>query len=361
MSTTSHDNSDELKAPLARLIEGESEPQDDALIAAAMREDAALLEALREQLVMDELLRQEAEPSSEVFVEAVEARLQPSASDEAFVARVEEALPTAHRPPRWRWQAPLAWAAGFVAVVSIGALMFVSLTPASAATIVREALKAHSALLDRCYRVEVRGERDGDAPPRQESLLWTRGDAFWTEIRGPEQTAPWGRDSSGSVWFALSPKIGARLTAAEVPEELETVCELRSVRLETLLREILADYELRREPATPETDLIHAEPKVGAAHAKYRSVLLEVDAGTHLLRRVTLHRAYAGRAVAVVIFTFIHSALQSDVSYSLEGHLDPDGVVLDRRSGRGRRAQVIAEFLRLMRVRGTSERAPLQP
>jgi hypothetical protein len=163
------------------------------------------------------------------------------------------------------------------------------------------------------------------------------------------------------VWFALSPKIGARLTAAEVPEELETVCELRSVRLETLLREILADYELRREPATPETDLIHAEPKVGAAHAKYSSVLLEVDAGTHVLRRVTLHRAYAGRAVAVVSFTFIHSALQSDVSYSLEGHLDPDGVVLDRRSGRGRRAQVIAEFLRLMRVRGTSERAPLQP
>jgi hypothetical protein len=260
-----------------------------------------------------------------------------------------------------RWQAPLAWAAGFVAVASIGALMFVSLTPASAATIVREALKAHSALLDRCYRVEVRGERDGDAPPRQESLLWTRGDAFWTEIRGPEQTAPWGRDSSGSVWFALSPKIGARLTAAEVPEELETVCELRSVRLETLLREILADYELRREPATPETDLIHAEAKVGAAHAKYSSVLLEVDAGTHVLRRVTLHRAYAGRAVAVVSFTFIHSAMQSDVSYSLEGHLDPDGVVLDRRSGRGRRAQVIAEFLRLMRVRGTSERAPLQP
>ena len=361
MSTTSHEESEELNAALARLIEGESEPGDDSRIAAAMRNDAALTEALRGQLMHDELLRQEAEPSAEAFVEAVAARLQPSVSDEAFVSRIAQALPQKRRPQRWSWPAPLAWAAGLVMAGLIGTTVFLSHGTASASVILREALKAHSALLDRCYSVEVRGEHGGAAPPRQESLLWTRGDAFWTQIRGAVQTAAWGREASGSVWFALSPKIGARLAAAEVPEELKAACELRSVRLESLLREILADFELRREPASPEIDLIHAEPKAGAVHAKYSSVLLEVDAGTHVLRRVTLHRAYAGRAVAVVSFTFIDTALQSDASYSLEGHLDPDGVVLDRRSGRGRRAQVIAEFLRLMRVRGTSERAPLQP
>lgn len=193
--------------------------------------DGALVDALRKQLMLDALLRQEAEPSAEAFVEAVSARLEPSASDDAFVARIEHVMPQSRKPQKKRWRAPLAWAAGFVLAGLLGAELFVSLTPASAATIVQRALEAHSALLDRCYRVEVRGERDGDGPPRQESLLWTRGDAFWTQIRGAEQTAAWGREASGSVWFALSPKIGARLAAAEVPEELEIACELRSVRL----------------------------------------------------------------------------------------------------------------------------------
>lgn len=271
--------------------------------------------------------------------------------------------PMSVSPSRIRFRTQWAWAlaASVVFAALIGGLVFMSQSTASAAAVVREALKVHSALLDRCYRVEVRGERDGDAPPRQESLLWARGNAFWTEIRGAEQTAAWGRDEAGSVWFALSPKIGARLAAAEVPEELEMACDLRSVRLESFLQDILKDYDLRREPASSETDRIYAEPKAGAPHAKYSSALLEVDLQTHVLRRVTLHRAHAGRAVAVVSFTFIESALQSDANYSLEGHLDADGVVLDRGSARGRRAQVIAEFLRLMRVRGTSERAPLQP
>lgn len=120
------------------------------------------------------------------------------------------------------------------------------------------------------------------------------------------------------------------------------------------------DYTLRREPASSETALIHAEPKAGAAQTKFSSALLEVDVQTHVLRRVTLHRTHAGRAVAVVSFTFIESALQNDTAYLLEGHLAPDGVVLDRSSARGRRAQVIAEFVRLMRVRGNSTPVPFQ-
>jgi hypothetical protein len=350
MSTTSQDDSHELQAALARLIEGESEPEDDQRIAEAMRGDVALVDALREQLMLDEMLRQEAEPSAEVFVAAVAARLQPSASDEAFVARMEQALPRSRKPQKWQWRAPLAWAAGLVMAALIGALMFVSLTPASAASVVQRALKVHAALLDRCYRVELRGERDGAAPPRQESLLWTRGDRFWNQVQGGGKSVSWGRDEAGGVWFALSPKEGARLAADEVPEALALACELRSLEFESLLRTILADFDLRREPSGSGRDVIHAELKPGRV-SKYRSALLEADAQSGVLRRVELHREHEGRVVATINATLVESGLQADASYTLEGHLDTDGMIYDRTSGRGQRGPVIAEFLRLIRVR----------
>jgi hypothetical protein len=350
MITTSRENPEELKTAIERFIEGESEPGDDQLIAEAMQGDASLVEALREQLLMDGLLRQEAEPTAEVFWESVAARLKPTLSDYAFVARIEQALPHAQKPRKCLWRAPLAWVACLMLTLLFGALMFVSLTPASEESIVREALKTHSSHMDHCYRVEVRTGRDGDATTRQEALLWTRGDAFWTQIRSVGQTATWGRDATGVLWFTISPKLGARLTDAEVPEELKTDCELRSVRMETLLREFLTDYELRGEHNSLETEIIHAEPKVGATHVRYSSALLEIDVQSHLLRRLILYRGHAGHPVPVVSFSFIESTLKSETSYSLEGHLDPDGMVLDRNSPLGRRAQVIAEFVRLMRL-----------
>jgi hypothetical protein len=257
-------------------------------------------------------------------------------------------LPTMTRPSvKWAW----ALAASVALMALIGALMFVSSGTASAAAVVREALKAHAALLDRCYRVEVRGERDGASPPRQESLLWTRGDRFWNQIQADGKTVAWGRDEAGGVWFALSPKEGARLAADEVPEALETACELRSLRIESLLREILADFDLRREAASSEIELIHAEPKPGHTSSRYGAALLEVDARTHVLRRVELHRKHQGRAVAVVSFTFVGSELQEDARYTLEGHLDADAAIYDGTSARGRRGPLIAEFLRLIRAR----------
>jgi hypothetical protein len=208
--------------------------------------------------------------------------------------------------------------------------------------------------------VEVRGERDGDSPPRQQSLLWTRGNRFWNQFQVDGKTVAWGRDEAGGVWFALSPKVGARLAAAEVPEQLQTACELRSVQMENLLREILDGFELRRESATAERDLIHAQPKPGTVNAKYSAVLLELDSRTHVLQRVELQRAHQGRTIATVTFVLIESRLQDDASYTLEGHLDPDGVVLDRNSARGQRGQVIAEFVRLLRVRPAGARVPPQ-
>lgn len=248
-----------------------------------------------------------------------------------------------------------------VVLVVGGSVMWLGQAKASPSALVRQALQAHSARLDRCYRVEIQAEsgRREAAGARlvaqPETLLWTRGDRFWNQIRVGEQSVAWGRDEQGGVWFTLSPDAGARLAQDEVPDSLALACELRSLELESLLRSILADFDLRREPAGGGTDRIHAELKEGRTHPRYRSALLELDSQSHVLRRVVLHRAHNGRAVAAVEFTLVETSLNDDASYTLTGHLTPDAAIYDRQSGRGKRGALINEFLRLVRVRPATE------
>jgi hypothetical protein len=270
-------------------------------------------------------------------------------------AAVREPLFTAPVPSTRRsrpFRVPWAWAmaASVVFVALLGSLLFFSSGTASAAAVVQRALKAHAALLDRCYRVEVRGAARAVVPRRQESLLWTRGDRFWNQIEADGKSVAWGRDESGGVWFALSRKEGARLAANEVPEALAQACELRSLELESLLRTILADFDLRREPASSGADVIHAELKADTV-SKYRSALLEVDAESGVLRRVELHREHQGRVVAVISAALVESSLQDETNYTLEGHLDADAGIYERENGRGHRGRLLMNFLDLVRVR----------
>lgn len=126
---------DELQAAHARVIEGEAEPGDDELVAAALRNDPTLLEMTRRQMLVDALLRQEAEPaSSEAFVAGVASRLFPeSRADDDFVRRVGQALPRS--ASRWQaWRAPLAWAAALALLAGFGALKWQGAMTASPVT-----------------------------------------------------------------------------------------------------------------------------------------------------------------------------------------------------------------------------------
>lgn len=97
-----HSTPDALQAALTRVIEGEAEPHDDALVAEVLRSHPELRAELRQQLRLDALLRLEAEPTAMTFIELVAARTQASAYDEAaFLGRVSAALPTsAHAAAR---------------------------------------------------------------------------------------------------------------------------------------------------------------------------------------------------------------------------------------------------------------------
>jgi hypothetical protein len=89
--------SDEFHAALTRVIEGESEPADDLLVAAALRSNPEWKEQFIHQLQMDALLWLEAEPTASAFVESVAVRIRAPEANEAdgadFVRRVVAALP----------------------------------------------------------------------------------------------------------------------------------------------------------------------------------------------------------------------------------------------------------------------------
>jgi len=261
--------------------------------------------------------------------------------------------------PRTRFRRLIiTWAAVASSAGAALVLFITLLSPASAspAALLQQALKAHAAALDRCYRVEIRGNNRRQDVVAQESRLWTRGDHFWNELRTGDTSVAWGRDAEGGVWFALSPAEGVRLDSNEVPEPLALACELRSLEVESLLQSILAGFELRCEPANAGAYVIHAELKPGYTHPKYRSALLEVDAESGVLRRVVLHRSYGGRPVAVVSFILVEATLINEATYTLAGHLTPDATIYDRQSGRGNRGPLIAKFLRLFRMRAHLER-----
>jgi hypothetical protein len=232
----------------------------------------------------------------------------------------------------------------------------------NAETLVREARQVHALPLDRCYLVQSvpEGERllaryPEVAKPR-ETRLWTRGDRFWIESTNPEKHWAWGRDQ-GRLWMALDGTKGVFFDRDEVAEKDElfhavnVTCDMYSMRVETLLTEVLADFDLTREntetagPAT--THHIRAELKPGVSSPRLRAAVLEIDAETRVLRRLVLHRTRRGEPVATVTFTLVETRTQSDETYTLEGHLNPDAQVYGRGSDWAQRTAVLRKFFRV--------------
>lgn len=306
---------------MQQYADGVASAETTARLEAALHEDAEFRVLFLEYLNLDCALSAVASSIPEPQVEKVVA------------------FPRLMRP--WAW----AMAACLVAAAILGSVVL--LPQASAAAILRHALKAHAAVLDRCYRVEIKREASsegiGSSPATRESRLWTRGDRFWIETRFGERTVAWGREAGGAVWFSFSPELGVRMDPDEVREQLALACELRSLQIESLLRSVLADFDLRREPGGARSQIIHAQLKAGRTHPLYRAALLEVDAESGVLRRVLMHRVLRGQS-KVVTFTLLETSLQGEGAYTLAGHLTPQAKVYDRLTEPGKRGPLLARF-----------------
>jgi hypothetical protein len=215
---------------------------------------------------------------------------------------------------------------------------------ARAGELVREARQTHALPLDRCYLVQIEPEpgtllaRLPILAQARETRLWTRGDRFWIESTNPVRKWAWGRDEQGSVWLALGHKQGVRFEANEVPAGLAVACDVLGLKVETLLGELSARFDLRRDDGVSDsTYRIRATPKAGARPVALRGAELEIAADSHVLRRLVLQRTRWGRPTATVTFTLLEEGTQQQSRYQLDGHLDPGAPVFSFANKPGQR------------------------
>ncbi|MBL8796469.1 MAG: hypothetical protein JNM56_21395 [Planctomycetia bacterium] len=232
------------------------------------------------------------------------------------------AAPPPARPRRRGW-----WAAAAVVLLVLAGSLYLTPARANPATLVRQAQQVHALPVDRCYLVETRlepGSADARHPlwsASRQTRLWTRGDRFWIESGPPQRRWNWGRADDGKVWLAVSPNRGLRFDAGETPEALANLCDVYSMRIETLLGEVLAAFDLHLEDGEPGSDRIRAAPRPERPHPTVRGVQLDIDAETKVLRHVVIARAFRGRAPTTTTFTLIDTQTFDDARYQLEGHL----------------------------------------
>ena len=75
---------DDTDAALARFLDGEPEPHDGELLAAAMTDDGGFAREMVRLLMLDELLRQERLPDDRAFLDSLKLRLGVESGDDDF-------------------------------------------------------------------------------------------------------------------------------------------------------------------------------------------------------------------------------------------------------------------------------------
>jgi hypothetical protein len=257
------------------------------------------------------------------------------------------------RAARWGLAAAAALLLGVLLMLPTGAAQ------ASAQSLVRDAQRAHALAADRCYTVQLELDPALHAnfpllATQHETRLWTRGDRFWIESTNPNRQWAWGRDEQGRVWMVIEPTLGVRFEPAEVPAIVGLACDIRSVRMDTLLRTVLKDFDLVEEPpaAGAATRTIRAEPKRGRHDPFLASALLEIEPETKVIQRLVLHRRSAGAPLGTVTFTLTDTRTLPDALYHLEGQLGPCASILTRTNNPHGRLPLVLQQLGQMAREG---------
>ena len=71
----------------------------------------------------------------------------------------------------------------------------------------------------------------------------------------------------------------------------------------------------------PATQVVRASMKPGRTHPSIKSVVLEIDAESRVVRRMVIERMYKGQPFATVTCTLVETETLDDDKFQLEGHL----------------------------------------
>jgi hypothetical protein len=254
----------------------------------------------------------------------------------------------------WRWAGVATVAASVIACATL--LFWRDRTVlARGETVVREAKRAHSMPIDRCYLVEVRrespivAELSPTTPQVRVTRLWSRGDRFWVESERPDQRWAWGRDEANRFWIALGPHTAVRMEPDEVPYWLNLYCDLHSLNVEQLLGEVLSRFELTRETSQRDSGsstirILARAPIELRPFPSIQTIELEIDAETLVIRRMVVRRTLNGQPFATVTCTLAETDALDPANYQLEGHLTDPSEIYTRDHEPQRRKELLTRW-----------------
>jgi hypothetical protein len=365
MSTEESPHTEHWQELIDRLLDDEELGEDEAAeLDTALGQSPGRVSQLAEQALMQALLRQVAVG---LWGDRIQADQTLAATDSASRAETEKAGPTVVNKARLihsgrsRWLTMLTSACLGLAFLGVWLWSRHSDAWASPAGVVARVLPSYQVPVDRRYSVQVDLNagvlRRGARPPAADgSTLWVRNREFVQQYGGPDRTLAWGRDARGAVWFCLEGRTAAVFEADELPEPLRELCELRSLDLDTLLQSLLRDYDLQFVSGVPPHDQIQARPRPASEPTRHGVVELEIDRSSRQVRRITLERLHRDRPIAWTTFALEETATQPDSLYDCQTHLVPGGKLLDRGTRRGRRSELLREFLQQIRQPLTERR-----
>ena len=192
---------------------------------------------------------------------------------------------------------------------------------ASASQIVEAAIHTHAEPIERVYVVEVKrnpSDDNGLNLPRDVKVS-TQGDRFWVEVDGVRRWA-WGRDADGAIWVTVGPRRAVRIESNEAGQPLQYYADIYSLRIESLLNDVLEHFDLKRTATENLTHVIIARSR-GGRPRWLRSATIEVDVETKAVRRLVVEREYDGKS-SVVTFTLVEARTADESKYGLQGYLE---------------------------------------
>ncbi len=243
--------------------------------------------------------------------------------------------------PRRLTRRVLSWsvAAAVVVTAFLGGRAF-SPAVANASTLLRSVRTVHRQAVDRCYLVQFAPEADSGIPAGKvggasESVLWTRGDHFWSDCAIGAKRLKIGRDESGTVWLAPEKNKGIRFSPDRTafPKDVETICRINSLTVPVLVDDVLAGFDLRSDGPTKSAGglrtIVWARLKPGKSHSLLSAATMEVDAERDVVTRLVLWLQKDGAPNGTVTYTLVDRPSPPKESYRLESHLDPGATIED--------------------------------
>jgi len=254
------------------------------------------------------------------------------------------------RPRIW-----LVWTLGVGSLVLSACLLiwlvFMPSAEVQAEQAIRQAEEVFQLPLERHYLVEVRPENESGGEqtiPMRTMQMWATGDKFRTEVTRGSFRWVWGRDADGTVWVTWHSQRGLRIAPDEQGPALRWACELFSLRPEALLSHILAHCRLREDDSARRLHrrIIYAEPKPWSRQIWLRRAVVELDAETKSVLKLTLTRINkSDGSTAVVTFTLVDVRPVEHRRYELEGNLVEPFQIYDRHYEPDRRSKILSRLV----------------